>query len=243
MENMSSETLVTVVTIIVAGIGILLGSLVPAIVEGKAAVKALEGIVRQPEAAADLRPVERPGRLWIPEQDVLRWGVERTDGADREDSRGVRRTLAMRGTEPPHPLCTLLRRHREHPPRASPEDVGEVHLLGVGGDDVEVPRHAGADEIRVLVAARVELNLLADESCPEEIDGDEFIGEDSISFRVFDRYHYMVRSHRAVGFSRLVQAGFSDRTDRKFECSLACVGVFFTGRKSKNSKQDQSQLH
>ncbi|MDY0019274.1 MAG: ATP synthase F0 subunit C [Anaerolineae bacterium] len=55
MEGMSSETLITVVTIIVAGVGILLGSLVPAIVESKAAVKALEGIIRQPEAAADLR--------------------------------------------------------------------------------------------------------------------------------------------------------------------------------------------
>jgi F0F1-type ATP synthase membrane subunit c/vacuolar-type H+-ATPase subunit K len=43
------ETLITVVTIIVAGVGILLGSLVPAIVESKAAVKALEGIIRQPK--------------------------------------------------------------------------------------------------------------------------------------------------------------------------------------------------
>ena len=55
MQNMSSETLITIVTIIMSGIGILLGSLVPAIVESKAALKALEGMTRQPEIAGDLR--------------------------------------------------------------------------------------------------------------------------------------------------------------------------------------------
>ncbi|MBN1921720.1 MAG: ATP synthase F0 subunit C [Anaerolineae bacterium] len=55
MENLSPETLITLVTIIVAGFGIVVGTITPAIVEGKAAVKALEGIVRQPEVSGDLR--------------------------------------------------------------------------------------------------------------------------------------------------------------------------------------------
>lgn len=55
MENMSSETLITLVTILVAGFGIVVGTITPAIVEGKAAVKAMEGIVRQPEVSGDLR--------------------------------------------------------------------------------------------------------------------------------------------------------------------------------------------
>lgn len=55
MENLSSETLITLVTILVAGLAIVVGTITPAIVEGKAAVKALEGIVRQPEVSGDLR--------------------------------------------------------------------------------------------------------------------------------------------------------------------------------------------
>ncbi len=55
MENLSPEVLITLVTIIVAGFGIVVGTIAPAIVEGKAAVKALEGIVRQPEVSGDLR--------------------------------------------------------------------------------------------------------------------------------------------------------------------------------------------
>lgn len=55
MENLSPEALVTLVTILVAGFGIVVGTITPAIVEGKAAVKALEGIVRQPEVSGDLR--------------------------------------------------------------------------------------------------------------------------------------------------------------------------------------------
>ncbi|MBN2005678.1 MAG: ATP synthase F0 subunit C [Anaerolineae bacterium] len=55
MENLDSQTLITVVTIIVAGISIVLGTIIPALVEGRAAVKALEGIARQPEAAGTLR--------------------------------------------------------------------------------------------------------------------------------------------------------------------------------------------
>jgi F-type H+-transporting ATPase subunit c len=52
---MESGVLITLVTIIVAGVGIVLGTAIPAIVEGRAVLKALEGITRQPEAAANLR--------------------------------------------------------------------------------------------------------------------------------------------------------------------------------------------
>ena len=55
MADISSETLITVVTIIVAGLGIVGGTIFPVLMEGKAVVKALEGIARQPEAAGDLR--------------------------------------------------------------------------------------------------------------------------------------------------------------------------------------------
>ena len=55
MAYLEPGTLITVITILVAGIGILLGTIVPAIVEGRAVLKALEGITRQPEAAGDLR--------------------------------------------------------------------------------------------------------------------------------------------------------------------------------------------
>ena len=55
MANLDPQTLITVITIIVAGAGIVLGTAIPALVEGRAAVKALEGIARQPEAAGSLR--------------------------------------------------------------------------------------------------------------------------------------------------------------------------------------------
>jgi len=55
MAEMDPGTLITLVTIIVSGVGILLGTLTPALVEGKAVLKALEGMTRQPEAANDLR--------------------------------------------------------------------------------------------------------------------------------------------------------------------------------------------
>ncbi len=55
MENLDPQTLITVVTIIVAGASIVLGTAIPAFVEGRAAVKALEGMARQPEAAGNLR--------------------------------------------------------------------------------------------------------------------------------------------------------------------------------------------
>jgi F-type H+-transporting ATPase subunit c len=55
MAELEPGTLVTIVTILVAGVGILLGTIVPALVEGRAVLKALEGMTRQPEAAGDLR--------------------------------------------------------------------------------------------------------------------------------------------------------------------------------------------
>ncbi len=55
MAEMEPGTLITLVTILVSGIGIVLGALTPAIVEGRAVLKALEGMTRQPEAANDLR--------------------------------------------------------------------------------------------------------------------------------------------------------------------------------------------
>lgn len=55
MENLDPNTLVTIITIIVAGIAIVIGTIVPAIMQGLAAKKALEGIARQPDAAGQLR--------------------------------------------------------------------------------------------------------------------------------------------------------------------------------------------
>jgi F-type H+-transporting ATPase subunit c len=55
MTEMDPGTLVTIITIITAGVGILLGTLVPALVEGRAVIKALEGMTRQPEVAGQLR--------------------------------------------------------------------------------------------------------------------------------------------------------------------------------------------
>lgn len=49
------ETTITVVTILVAGIGMVIGAIAPAIAEGRAVEKALDGIARQPESARDLR--------------------------------------------------------------------------------------------------------------------------------------------------------------------------------------------
>jgi len=55
MQQMDAGTLITLVTILVSGIGMILGAILPAIVEGRAVLKALEGMTRQPEAAGDLR--------------------------------------------------------------------------------------------------------------------------------------------------------------------------------------------
>jgi F-type H+-transporting ATPase subunit c len=55
MTEMDPGTLITLVTIVASSITILVGCLTPAIVEGRAVLKALEGMVRQPEIAGDLR--------------------------------------------------------------------------------------------------------------------------------------------------------------------------------------------
>lgn len=55
MWQLDSPTLITILTIIGSTIGIVLGCIVPAIMEGIAVQKALDGITRQPDAANDLR--------------------------------------------------------------------------------------------------------------------------------------------------------------------------------------------
>jgi len=55
MAEMDPGTLVTVVTVTVATLGMVLGAILPALVEGRAVEKALEGMSRQPEAAGELR--------------------------------------------------------------------------------------------------------------------------------------------------------------------------------------------
>jgi len=55
MAELDPGTLVTVITIVVSAIGMVLGALMPALVEGRAVLKALEGMTRQPEAAGDIR--------------------------------------------------------------------------------------------------------------------------------------------------------------------------------------------
>jgi len=55
MAQMEPGTLITLVTIVGSTLGIILGALTPALVEGRAVLKALEGMTRQPEAAPDLR--------------------------------------------------------------------------------------------------------------------------------------------------------------------------------------------
>ena len=55
MENMTPEVLIIIVTTIVWGVAIVVGTMVPTWVEGKAAEKAIEGMARQPEAAPQLR--------------------------------------------------------------------------------------------------------------------------------------------------------------------------------------------
>jgi F-type H+-transporting ATPase subunit c len=52
---MDAGTLVAIVTIVVTAITILLGTIVPAVVEGRAVIKALDGMIRQPEVADQLR--------------------------------------------------------------------------------------------------------------------------------------------------------------------------------------------
>jgi len=55
MEQMDSATLIALVTIITPTVAILLGTITPALVEGRAVIKALDGMTRQPEAASNLR--------------------------------------------------------------------------------------------------------------------------------------------------------------------------------------------
>lgn len=55
MTEMDPGTLITLVTIIVSGAGIVIGAIGPVIMEGRAVVKALESIARQPDSAGDLR--------------------------------------------------------------------------------------------------------------------------------------------------------------------------------------------
>ena len=50
MENMTPEVLIIIVTTIVCGVAIVVGTMVPTWVEGKAAEKAIEGMARQPAA-------------------------------------------------------------------------------------------------------------------------------------------------------------------------------------------------
>ncbi len=52
---MEPGVLLIVVTVIVAGIGIVLGTLTPAIVEGRAVLKAFDTMARQPEIAGEVR--------------------------------------------------------------------------------------------------------------------------------------------------------------------------------------------
>lgn len=55
MAQLDPGTLITLVTIFVAAIGMIVGAILPALVEGRAVIKALEGMTRQPEAAGDIR--------------------------------------------------------------------------------------------------------------------------------------------------------------------------------------------
>jgi F-type H+-transporting ATPase subunit c len=55
MSEMDPRVLITFFTVIVSGVGIVLGTIVPTIMQGRAVQKALDGIARQPEAANDIR--------------------------------------------------------------------------------------------------------------------------------------------------------------------------------------------
>ncbi|MBS3753828.1 MAG: ATP synthase F0 subunit C [Anaerolineales bacterium] len=55
MTEMDPGTLITLVTIIISGLGMVIGAITPAIVEGRAVEKALDSIARQPDSAGDLR--------------------------------------------------------------------------------------------------------------------------------------------------------------------------------------------
>ena len=55
MDSLDSGTLIAILTIVVPAITMVLGALAPAIVEGLAVLRALDGMTRQPESANDLR--------------------------------------------------------------------------------------------------------------------------------------------------------------------------------------------
>jgi F-type H+-transporting ATPase subunit c len=55
MSEMDPRVLITLFTVIISGVGIVLGTIVPTIMQGRAVHKALDGIARQPEAANDIR--------------------------------------------------------------------------------------------------------------------------------------------------------------------------------------------
>jgi F-type H+-transporting ATPase subunit c len=55
MIQLGPEFLIIFTTILISGIGIIIGTAIPSIVEGRAVLKALDGIIRQPEAAEDIR--------------------------------------------------------------------------------------------------------------------------------------------------------------------------------------------
>lgn len=55
MWQLDPQTLITIITIIVSSTAIVIGAIVPAVMEGIAVQKALDGITRQPDAANDLR--------------------------------------------------------------------------------------------------------------------------------------------------------------------------------------------
>lgn len=48
-------TTVTIWTIIIVGLGIVFGTMIPALAEGRAVNKALEGMARQPENSREMR--------------------------------------------------------------------------------------------------------------------------------------------------------------------------------------------
>ena len=55
MSQLGPEFIIIFTTILVSGIGIIIGTAIPSIMEGKAVLKALDGIARQPESAEDIR--------------------------------------------------------------------------------------------------------------------------------------------------------------------------------------------
>jgi len=55
MEINNPEFVITFTTILVSGVGIIIGTAIPSIMEGRAVLKALDGMTRQPESANDIR--------------------------------------------------------------------------------------------------------------------------------------------------------------------------------------------